>query len=287
MNARSLHFANSAIQVTADGELAGHVVRYLFDYIPAAGPAAPHFVYRLAQEDGAGEPRLALSGDDPTEPPRSSGLAQTAVYLMDRAGYHLADQSQGGLMFHAACVHRGGGALLLPAPSGSGKSSLALWLVEAGYDYMTDELAFIPEGTLDVQGFSRPVYIKRSGLALFPEVLARMGQQQDLIESPGGVLAPPGLLGGGRVVPMAPLRCMVLPRYTSGAALHLHRLSKARAALALTRCLINARNLPDNGFPELLRLAQAVPIYELSYGGFDQLGTTLDDLMEAPDGPNQ
>lgn len=40
---------------------------------------------------------------------------------------------------HATCVSRGGRALLLSGPSGSGKSDLALRLIDAGFELVSDD----------------------------------------------------------------------------------------------------------------------------------------------------
>ena len=51
----------------------------------------------------------------------------------------------------------------------------------------------------------------------------------------------------------------------------LRRLSRAQAGLELMQCLINARNLPDHGFPEVTRLARAMPAYKMTYANFAQI----------------
>jgi hypothetical protein len=42
---------------------------------------------------------------------------------------------------------------------------------------------------------------------------------------------------------------------------------------------VNAHNLPDNGFPELLRLARALPAWELSYPDFEQVPSALNAVL--------
>jgi hypothetical protein len=47
------------------------------------------------------------------------------------------------------------------------------------------------------------------------------------------------------------------------------------------QCLINARNLPDHGFPEITRLARSVPAYKMTYANFVQVEPHIDLLLAA------
>ncbi|MDR1764282.1 MAG: hypothetical protein LBR64_10115 [Dysgonamonadaceae bacterium] len=51
----------------------------------------------------------------------------------------------GKFCIHAACVSRDGKALLLPARSGEGKTTLCMMLGKAGYEFMGDDLVFISQ----------------------------------------------------------------------------------------------------------------------------------------------
>jgi hypothetical protein len=46
--------------------------------------------------------------------------------------------------------------------------------------------------------------------------------------------------------------------------------------------LVNARNLPRHGVPEIIRLASSTPAYRLHYSGFDQIGELEEHLASAP-----
>ncbi|MFN8459220.1 MAG: hypothetical protein U0401_31985 [Anaerolineae bacterium] len=59
----------------------------------------------------------------------------------------------------------------------------------------------------------------------------------------------------------------------------LRPLSQAQAGLALMQCLLNARNLPEHGFPEVTRLIRQVPAYHLGYSHFGQLEGQIEQLF--------
>jgi hypothetical protein len=279
VKSRALTFANATLTVEWADESAESLVRFLFAALPEGDPVQAHFTFHLATlENGT---TLSLSSSPPGDA-RQAAFGPMGIYLMDRLCYHLADRSQGGMLFHAACVSREGKAWMLPAPSGSGKSTLAVWLALQGYGYHTDELAFIPAGSLECQALTRPVHLKKTVVpmisALYPDLFAN-----GCLPAGGGWLVPPTTLvppvalgEQAALLPPAPaaaldLQGIVFPRFTRGAAFEFSRLSEASAALALAGLLINARNLPENGFPEVVRLARSLPAYQLIYSDFEQL----------------
>ena len=79
-------------------------------------------------------------------------------HLTDRIVFHIADKSINSYCLHAAAVSYGELALLIPANSGSGKSSFTTWLVANGFDYLTDELILIDQDH-QVSGVGRPIQI--------------------------------------------------------------------------------------------------------------------------------
>ncbi len=71
---------------------------------------------------------------------------------------HLAiDRSPRYLVVHASAVARDGVAVVFPAEADSGKSTLATILVEAGFDYLTDEATAIDLDTGEVVAYPKPI----------------------------------------------------------------------------------------------------------------------------------
>lgn len=286
MRARAIAFAGVKVEVAWSGARSGAIVQTLFCDLPAA---EAHEARDTAGRACVARYRLSEAGDevclqrDAALCYRSRDAAALAAYLLGDVGRRLAEHSRGGALFHAAALVQEGAGLLLPGGIGAGKTTLAAWLVTRGLGYLTDELAFVPTGADELRTFPRPLNLKagaREPLRPYFDVAAH---RDELLHTPEADLIPASLLGASEVAAAAPLRCVVFPRYRPGAEVALTRLSPARAGLALMRCLVNARNLPDHGFAEVARLARWVPAYALAYGNFSQLEAHLGSSFWPPD----
>jgi hypothetical protein len=297
LNRRLISFAGSTVAVEYQGRRAEAIVDYVFRYVGTAGGPEPHRTLCLISDDAGGELRLCESDD--AEPRRTASDGWMAEYLLGRTCYHLADQSRGGLLFHAAGLSWGELGMILPGRIGAGKTTLAAWLLTQGFRYLTDELVYVPQGDDTFQAFIRPLNVKPVARPLLrrlfhavgcdqagsghPGQRAASGQprpSQDglVLSGPTGDLVSPELLSPHRPFSEAGLRLIVFPRYRPDCRLDVTRLTRARAGLALMECLINARNLPQYGFDEAVRLARTVPAYRLAYSDFAQLEDVFSEM---------
>ncbi|MCJ7625909.1 MAG: hypothetical protein MUO76_20645, partial [Anaerolineaceae bacterium] len=159
-----------------------------------------------------------------------------------------------------------------------GKSTLTCWLTQHGYHYMSDEATFVPLKSQTCTGFTRPIVLKKGSLDLFPDLQNQpkleLRNADDQLYS--------WLIGVSALNPLGmehtpPIKAIVFPYFQPGSDLTYEPLSAAHTAFELAKCLINARNLTQNGFPEVLRLAQAVPAWRLTYGDVQQVHGFFDD----------
>ena len=129
-----------------------------------------------------------------------------------------------------------------------------------------------------MQTFARPLNLKSPSRAALQDHFDFERHAGRMVSTPAGDLIPPDALHpDGRVGAPGdtPVSLIIFPRYQAGSDLVWRPLSKAQAGLALMKCLVNARNLPEHGFPQISRLAKAVPAYHMTYAGFTRSGGEL------------
>lgn len=191
-------------------------------------------------------------------------------HLTDRIVFHVADKAQGYHCVHAAAVATSrGAAVVIPAESGSGKSSFTAWLVANGFGYITDELVLIGDAA-ELVGIARPIQIKTRGLPaiqslLHAEAKVSLGNFANAVTVT--------CLGGKFAAQRQALGAIVFPNYIEGANFSFERISSADAGMRLMSNHVNARNLEGHGFKSIMELVRNNPCYNLEYGGFDTLPT--------------
>jgi len=271
-----IHFGSSTVAVDYQGQRSGELVKYLFEHVTQAAGGSPYFRFRLI--DGGAPGALLLTADDGSrlESVRAGELAE---YLLGQVCFRLADQARAGLLFHAAALSWQGRGLLLPGPTGRGKSTLAAWLLGRGFRYLTDELVYVGEGANCLQALSRPLNLKRTARPALASQIDWEGSQAVIWSSALADIVPVRLLSPLPPAGECPLNVMIFPNFETESACEFERLSPAQAGLNLMKGLINARNLAGHGFAEVARLARRVPAYRLKYGAFDQLGSRIEDAV--------
>src|SRR5512140_193527 len=154
---RIVTFANSSVAIDFEGARAARIVAFLLRDAPASESPALHVTLRIAPcVDGDG---IALYTDE-TLTLESKSDGTFAEFLLGQVGYHLADKSEGGLVFHSAALGWRGRAVLVPGGIGRGKTTLTAWLVHKGLDYLTDELVFVPNDSNAISALTRPLSLK-------------------------------------------------------------------------------------------------------------------------------
>jgi HprK-related kinase A len=187
------------------------------------------------------------------------------------------------IILHAAVVERGDRALILPAPPGSGKSTLCAALTARGWRLLSDELALIDIETRRLVPLPRPISLKN-------ESIAAIGQFW-----PGAPMSPVvhDTLKGSVVhvqPPPASVRLaqrtaapgwIVLPQFRAGQRMELAPLSKAAAFMRLVDSAFNYSMLGRRGFDMLADVVERSGCHEFTYGGqLDRAVRTFDALAD-------
>lgn len=176
------------------------------------------------------------------------------------------------LSIHAAVVERNGKALVLPAPPGSGKSTLCAALIHRGWRLLSDELALIDPAKGDLAPMPRPVSLKNESIDLI-RAFAPQGVigpvVQETVKGRVAHLQPPAewVLRGAETARPA---WVVLPRYEAGAPARLRETSRARTLMRLAENSFNYDLHGRRGFTTLAELVDRAECYEFSYSRLDE-----------------
>ena len=188
------------------------------------------------------------------------------------------------LIVHAAVVERGGKALILPAPPGSGNSTLCAGLVHRGWRLLSDELTLLDPGSGQVMPVPRPVSLKNASI----EVIGRFAPQSvlsptvhDTLKGSVAHMKPP-VESVHRALEGAAPRWLVLPRYRAGAQARLEPLPKGRAFMHLVESAFNYHLHGRSGFEVIGRAIEACDCFEFAYGDLEEAATVFAELADRP-----
>lgn len=184
------------------------------------------------------------------------------------------------LMVHAAVIERDGLAVILPAPPGSGKSTLCAALVHRGWRLLSDELTLIRPEDGQVQGLARPINLKNASIdvirhfareAVFGPVVpdTRKGTIAHL-KAPTDSIA--------RLDEPARPRWIVFPRYQAGAAPSMTALPPHEAFIFLAENSFNYSILGEQGFATLGRTIDDCACLNFCYSHLDDAITHFEHL---------
>lgn len=271
---RCLEFGGHVIALEWADAAAGAWVSLLTDAHPSAPASLPTKVFRL--HTGTSGPQLTVFSDHACIY-RGDVPADGLHSLMEAMMNHWVRASCGGLMLHAGLVSREGRGLMLPGPSGSGKSSLIAWLTQRGWAYHGDELVFVSSDGSAWQGFARPLCLKGDWRSLFPQrdlAVEALQGATDRCMVPASAFS---RLRGAGPESALPWR-IVFPTHTPGQTAELRRVSAGQSAIRLVQAVLNGGNLPQRGMSVIGGMARSIEVFDLRYGGFGDLDASIEAL---------
>jgi HprK-related kinase A len=187
------------------------------------------------------------------------------------------------LIFHAAAVERSRCALVLPAPPGSGKSTLTAGLVHRGWRLLSDELTLIDFASCRVVPLPRPVSLKNASIDLiraFSASAAIGPVVHDTVKgSVAHMRAPTESVR--RAEQLAAPRWIVFPRYAPGRAPEIVAMPKERGFMGMAEQSFNYTVHGRRGFELLAQVIDRCSCHALQYGDLDEAIAVLGGLADA------
>ncbi|MDB5753742.1 MAG: HprK-related kinase [Massilia sp.] len=179
------------------------------------------------------------------------------------------------LIIHSAVVEKDGLAAILPAPAGSGKSTLCAALVAKGWRLLSDELALVAPGSGALVPLPRPISLKNASIDIIRRYAPGAVISAEVADTVKGTVAHLKAPADSIARAHLPARAawIIFPKYQAGAAPTLAPVAPARAFMDLAGNSFNYSLLGGEGFEAMAGLIDSTRAYQFTY-------SMLDDAVE-------
>lgn len=226
--------------------------------------------------------RQAVFAVDGVEPFRPLPRAQAYPMLEWGLNWCISSRAHDYLILHAAVLATPDDrAVLLPAPPGSGKSTLTAALMLAGWRLLSDELALLDPVSGQVYGLARPLSLKNASIEVIRRRADNAVMTPPVTDTVKGTVcalqpAPESVAAVSR---SARPSLLVFPRFENGAELEAERLGRAQAFMYAADHAFNYAVLGETAFRVLADLVEGSAPHALVYGELDSALEWLERMM--------
>jgi HprK-related kinase A len=225
--------------------------------------------------------RFETDGDVPFEPMPANHAFPMLEWMLN---WCVSSSAHAYLIIHAAVVEKNGRAMVLPAPPGSGKSTLCAALVSRGWRLLSDELTLIRLDDHLVAPLARPVSLKNASIPVMKAYAPGAVFTRSALDTSKGTVAhlkaPDASVA--RVDEAARIAWVVFPRFETGAALALTPIAQARAFMRVAENAFNFSLTGAQGFHALGSVIDQCASFDFTYSSLDEAIAVFDAMAEAP-----
>lgn len=251
-----------------------------FPLLPAPGFA--DFYVEMARVGGLRRfvGRQVLFRHDGQAPFRPLPLAQTFPMFEWSLNWCVSSRAHDYLILHAAVLERHGRAVILPAPPGSGKSTLCAALVASGWRLLSDELTMVRLADGLVEPLPRPISLKNQSIEVIRAWAPQLVFSRSVHHTTKGTVAhvKPPADSVARAHEAVRAAWIVFPQYAADAPATLEAMAPARAFMQVADNGFNYGLLGRAGFDALGRLMAGAASYQFRYSVLDEAIATFERL---------
>lgn len=187
------------------------------------------------------------------------------------------------LIIHAGVVEKNGFAAILPAPPGSGKSTLTAGLVLSGWRLLSDELTLIDRRTGLIHPLPRPVSLKNQSIPIIQSFSSEAVINRPSHDTAKGTVAhmrPPRESVRRQHEPAHP-GWVIFPKWAANAPATLSPRSHAETFIYLAQNAFNYSHLGADGFRTGTHLIEQADCYDFQYSDLNDAVATFNRLADA------
>lgn len=209
-------------------------------------------------------------------------LAQAFPMLEWGMNWCIANHCHNWLIIHSAVVEKNGQGIILPAPPGSGKSTLCAALVGRGWRLLSDELAVIDPDSGKLIPMPRPVGLKNDSIEIMRTFLpqARFGPAcKDTRKGTVAHMAAPDAdcVNAQWVTP----GWIVYPQYMAASEAVLKPHASGDSLVQLASNSFNNQLLGRRGFETLANLIDTTASFDFRYSQLEDAIRIFEDLSSS------
>ena len=186
------------------------------------------------------------------------------------------------LMIHAAVCEKNGRAVIMPAPPGSGKSTLCAALVLRGWRLLSDELTLIDLQHQVAVPVPRPVSLKNESIDVIKQFEPNAYVNRSFEDTNKGTVAHMRVATESvdSASECAKPAWLIMPRYKQGSSSQLVENNRARSFMWLAENSFNYSVLGKEGFRGVAQLVDSCDCYQFTYSELDDAIEIFDKLAE-------
>jgi HprK-related kinase A len=221
--------------------------------------------------------RVEVDGDYPAS---AVPLEQVFAVLEGCLNWCVYTQAHQYLIIHAAAVERSGRAAILPAPPGSGKSTLCAALVNRGWRLLTDELTLIATDSQTIVPLARPVSLKNESINVIKNFTPKAvfgPVSPNTIKGTIAHMKPPSE-SVARMHEDCSAAWLIVPSYRFGAATSVSEVTKGEAFMRVAESAVNYMMLGRIGFEVVSALIDGMVCCRFEYSDLNEAVQRFDEL---------